>query len=572
MKLGIDFGTCYSFMATMIGTDVRTTLVDNADMYSGIPTLFMHTNSTNYFGRDALERCIIYPSDYIKEIKRDVRSKPERITLDTEFTYPERGKLGGKSFKAERIVELFIAYLVDTAKKNAKAQGIVGSDIIDEITITTPVGLNSDSTVIEATALYNEMMLRVAKKVTGITDDSRVHVLGEPVAAAMYNLYKNSSDKKQTVLVYDLGGGTIDVAIVEYNPREGLRGKFDAVATGGYTDVGGGNWGNRLKEIVRNKTNFPGVEVDGGYVPEDLQERVLFNNAIEEAKIYLSKATSAVIDFVVKGENYQAIVSRQEFEEATGELLGLTITAVDNAICNFERIKDFKKGTGIKRIDRIVLVGGASQMPQVRRRLREEFPGFPEDSIYLDDPQLAIAAGAAINNDMPVIPRVLHTYGIASNYTVDEVEYNAHKNDTYVDPDEGEIKTKYWILEEDGVKKYQRSGISNIIMKGDPIDTATGYAMASHSYCPLHNNQSKVTFKAYVSESSEKWSEYEKKSLFGYEVNVPSEYHGRATQYSIIAEFRITADGVIELNTYEKKSGRKIHSERFIDLKNKLRG
>lgn len=554
MKLGIDFGTCFSFMSTMIGTDVRTTLVDDADKYSGIPTLFMHTKdpSVDYFGRSAFDRRMTFPNDYKKEIKKDIRMHPERISLDATYTYP----IGGKYYKAESIVEKFITYLVDTAKKNAKAQGIPDSSVIDEITITAPVGLNSDSNAMEATALYNEMLIRVAKKVSGIKDDSRVHVLGEPVAAAMYNIHKNNSEGKQTILVYDLGGGTFDAAIVEYNPKGGTKGKFEAIATGGYTDVGGGDWDNCLKEIIKKKTNFSGIKIEGsGYVPENSKERERFEQSIVEAKILLSKKTKALVDFNIGRTEYAETVSREEFEQASRPFLEKTIKIVNDVLRTYEEQKDLATGSGIKNIDRIVLVGGASQMPQVRNRLMEVFPQFPATSIYLDEPQLAIAAGASINNNMPVRPRVLHTYGIGSNYTVDEAEYKAHKNDKYIDPDDGEEMTKYWIQEEDGVKEYKRRGVSNIIMKGATIDN--GYAEASSTYSPLSDRQTKVGFNVYVSESSEDWSDYEKPSLFGYTVEIPSEFHGKATQYSIIAEFRITDDGVVILKTYEEKDGKR---------------
>lgn len=540
MKLGIDFGTCFSFMATMIGSDVRTTLVDDVDKYSGIPTLFMHTKQNqDYYGRDAFNRLKDNPQDCIKEIKKDIRIHPERITPAATYKYPP---LGEQYYKPETIVELFIKYLIETAKKNARAQGIVDCNDIDEITITAPVGLNSDYKAKEATALYNEMLIRVAKKTTGINDNSRIHILGEPIAAAMYNIRKHNAEGKQTILVYDLGGGTFDSAIVEYNPNSTTKEKYDAISTGGYTDVGGGDWDNCLKEIVKNKTHFSGEQtIERGYVPKDPVDRAVFENEIVEAKIYLSTHNRAVVDFEVDRNIYSATISREEFEKASEKYLEKTMKIVDDVLRGYEDQKGLSAGQGINSINRIVLVGGASQMPQVRQRLLKKFPKF-ENRIYLDEPQLAIAAGAAINNAAPVVPKVLHTYGI-----------DCHQRST------------------------DRDRINNIIYKGTLI--YGDFAADRESYQPRTDTQTAVAFNVYVSdvlkgedeiEDNRGWIDFDgRQPLFGYSVDVPSEYSGRATQYGIIAEFRILKNGTVELYTYEKderkedNKGKEIHHDRF---------
>lgn len=545
MKLGIDFGTCFSFMATMIGTDVRTTLVDDADRYSGLPTLFMHIENPDaeYYGRMAYDRIKRYPENCIKEIKKDIRIYPERISQASNYTY----LLGGEVYKAEDIVKKFINYLVETAKTNAKKQGIADCNEIDEITITAPVGLNSDAKAMEACALYNEMLKRVAKQVTGITDDSRVHVLGEPIAAAIYNMHKHGIKEKQTILVYDLGGGTFDSAIVEYDPTNS---KYEPIATGGYTDVGGGDWDNCIKAIIKRKTNFTGVEKAGrGYIPEDPHECAMFEAGVIEAKILLSSQPKALVNFTVGSNDYTEIITREEFEKESRSYLEKTISIVKDVIRQYEQQRKLSAGKGIQKIDRIVLVGGASQMPQVRARLKEEFPKFPDESIYLDDPQLAIAAGAAINNSAPVIPKVLHTYGISSSKEVSKEEYERNIGDPL-----------YFVNDEDGKKEYFKKMISNIIFKGTTI--SGGYAEASKQYWPIESTQQRLRFAAYVSESSEHWIELENRPLFEYIVPIKPKTGQTAKQCVFTAKFRITTDGIVELYTYNQDN-EEVGFERF---------
>ena len=592
MKLGIDFGTCFSFMASTHGDKnnfyLSTALVDDGDVRTGVPTLFMHLKDDGqhyYFGSDALARMGFYPDDFIKEIKKDIRKYPSRIdrTVPKENQYTYR--LGGKGFEAEEIVRLIMKYLVETAQKNSRRQNNTpGYDSIDEITITSPVGSTDEERAREATALYNEMLQRVASEVTGIKDYSRIHILGEPVAAAIYHLYKSKSETDQTILVYDLGGGTFDAAIVEYNSKS--KEKYNVIATSGYTTVGGGDWDNCLKDIIAEKKPFPYVCYDEehqdpqlkgrGKVPEDVGERLNFESNVVKGKIELSTEDETTIRFTVKGVPYKVEVTRGEFEEASREYLEKTMAVVADVIAQYVEKKKLSHENAIKNIDKIVMVGGASQMPQVKRRLLEIYPKF-KDSIFLDDPQLAIAAGAAIYDTGAIIQRVMHTYGVGSNEIIEEEEYEVHKGEKYTDPDDHQEKDKYWVNDDDKKHPYRRAGISNIIFKGTVIDSKKKYAEAYSSYTPSKNNQDSVEFSVYMSDSDKMHMDYsDKPRLFKYVVTVPDRYYNpeknlyNAREFSVIVEFQVTLDGTLIVHNYEKnKDGTKgrelIPPQRFPD-------
>ena len=401
MLLGIDFGTCYSFLTTMIGKDPYTGIT-NPD--TGIPTVFFRDASgKEYCGEDAVQYSATHPQDLITELKRKIRDDANLLNEDGQSVF----RSGGKDYSTSEIVEKIVKYLVDKAISMADKQELPKSISrkVERITITTPVGLGERK---NSATQYNRFMAKIVGKVTGLSSD-KIHIIEEPKAAALAYLSENNTGKDQTILVYDLGGGTIDVSIVEYKVSTN---QYIIKSNKGNTERGGLDWDEALAKLVISK---------GGLSPSSPKDKAVFKQEIIRAKHMLSDTSRDVfgehVAYVVGDRVSDIKITRQEFEAATKRLLEDTMDVVKQAI------KDYHGLVSIQGINKIILVGGASQMPQVRERLLREFPTLGNENIVSYKPSMAISMGAAIwsrimdNTDPTPTPMLVHdcaphTYGI----------------------------------------------------------------------------------------------------------------------------------------------------------------
>jgi molecular chaperone DnaK len=225
---------------------------------------------------------------------------------------------------------------------------------------------------------------RAATKTAG--ELARLNVLSiinEPTAAAI--AYGLSSDaEKRTVLVYDLGGGTFDVTVVEAS-SEVIR----AVATGGDRELGGADWDAMLKDLIldRFREQCPDAED-----PENDAEAVgELGKTAEEAKKSLSRTTKYGMSFTANTARASFDITRQEFEERTEDLVERTLRYT-------ELVLDAAREKGVDHLDEVILVGGMSRVPVIAQRLTERlrarFPNVPQPR--LADPDQIVAKGAAL--------------------------------------------------------------------------------------------------------------------------------------------------------------------------------
>ena len=521
MKLGIDFGTCFSFISTMIGNDIRTSLVDDEYKNAGVPTLFYHDGKRTICGNNAKNLGANHPEYLVSAIKRDLKEHPDRAKVGTTYTYKNTGCTG------EQIVENYITYLIEMAKENAKKQGVPGGKTIDEVVITAPVGFDMHGQrETDGIATYREMLRRATEKVTKLPRN-KVHIIGEPEAAAMYYFHRNPSSKKETVLVYDLGGGTFDAAIVEYDPAASK--KYSVLATGGDTKLGGMDWDNCMKKIIKQKTNFPSVRGENGVdIPEDPNQRLKYETAVTESKITLSRDERAVILFNVKGQDFMPLITREEFERESATLLQKTIEVIKTGtLPNYERIKGYSRGTGINHIDKIILVGGASQMPQVRNKLIEEFgKKIKSTNIVSESPQLAIACGAVLYNERNTVMRTNYTYGIKV------IDSKASGNSINTD---------------------DCYSISNILKKG--VEFNGSYVeQYRDGYSPHNEHQDHVLIETYISDSNEDkipLNSAKKANEFRFNVKLTNGIT-KAKDMSYRVTFKVTRDNVVEITVIDQ--------------------
>lgn len=202
----------------------------------------------------------------------------------------------------------------------------------------------------------------------------KVHLIEEPTAAAVYYGYKG--DKNETVLVYDLGGGTFDVVAVEINGYD-----YNCFVVEGDQQLGGKDWDFCMQEIIKNKLAENGID----YEDLDDEDNATIQNEAEKAKKSLTSKKTTDVRLKLSAGKANFEVTREEFEEATKSLLDRTIETT-------RKVKGQAEEKG-KKITKILLVGGSSYMPQVQERLVTEFPDLEVPNPM--DPNMAVSKGAA---------------------------------------------------------------------------------------------------------------------------------------------------------------------------------
>lgn len=345
MVFGIDLGTTYSAISYIDETG-RATICRNSDGQETTPSVVFFENESNVVvGSVAKQSAVSLPDRVVSLIKREMGSK-----ATFEFD--------GKTYTPESISSLILKQLVNDAQAHS------GSEV-EKVVISVPA--------------YFGMLERDATKNAGrIAGLDVIGIVPEPVAAALhYEATTRASG--QTILVYDLGGGTFDTTVIQVSHDE-----ITVLCTDGDDRLGGADWDARLCDHLLAKFQEqapPGTDVEDD--EEFLQSLV---TTAEDAKKQLSKRESRPVALRGAGVAAQIDVTRAEFEELTQDLLDKTIEIVRRTLATLETKAP---GTGI---DEVLLVGGSTHMPAVAQRLSKEFGWQPK----LHDPELAVARGAAI--------------------------------------------------------------------------------------------------------------------------------------------------------------------------------
>lgn len=339
--IGIDLGTTNTVAAFMDGG--RPIIIPDAEGKRLTPSVVASVNGAILVGREAKNHDAAETT--IASVKRHMGTG-RRINLN------------GRDYAPQEISAMILQ------KIKANASAYLGEHI-DKAVITVPAYFNNEQ--------------RQATRDAGIIAGLEVkRIINEPTAAALaYGLGKEDT---HTVMVWDLGGGTFDVSILELG-----QGIFEVRAVNGDTHLGGDDWDQRIVERLSNGffTQKPALE---GFNQE--AEFRKFREAVEEAKIALSYALSTTINIPGIMENnglFEIILTRKGFEEMTSDLLKrlaepTTQALADAALCYAD-------------IDRVILVGGATRMPAVQELARKLTGRQPYKDINPDE---AVALGAAI--------------------------------------------------------------------------------------------------------------------------------------------------------------------------------
>lgn len=241
------------------------------------------------------------------------------------------------------------------------AEQYVGGDAVKDVVITVPA--------------YFDDARRIATKQAGkIAGLNVLRVINEPTAAAI--AFGLDLEQNGKVLVYDLGGGTFDVTVMDIN-----EGNFDVVATGGDSQLGGVNFDQKLMALIIRQLAEQGCEIDDedDALMADIREKA------EKTKLQLSNVETARPVFTVNGKTIRIEITRAEFEKECEALMQRTQLLLEDVMN--------QKGLTWSDIGQLLVVGGSTRMPMVKKML-EQLSG--KEVVYKVDPDTAVARGAAI--------------------------------------------------------------------------------------------------------------------------------------------------------------------------------
>ncbi|MDR9382659.1 MAG: molecular chaperone DnaK, partial [Natronomonas sp.] len=242
------------------------------------------------------------------------------------------------------------------------------------------LGDEIEKAVITVPAYFNDRQRQATKNAGEIAGFEVERIVNEPTAAAM--AYGLDDDSEQTVLVYDLGGGTFDVSVLDLG-----GGVYEVVATNGDNDLGGDDWDEAIIDYLAESFE----EEHGIDLREDRQALQRLTEAAEEAKIELSsrKETTINLPFIAATDqgplNLEEKLSRAKFESLTSDLVDRTVGPTEQALAD----AGYSKGD----IDEVILVGGSTRMPQVQEKVEGLTGQTPKKNVNPDE---AVALGAAI--------------------------------------------------------------------------------------------------------------------------------------------------------------------------------
>ncbi len=344
--IGIDLGTTNSCVAVIEGG--KPVVIPNAEGSRTTPSVVSFGKSgERIVGQTAKRQAVVNPDRTISSIKRQMGS---------DF----RVKIDDKSYTPQEISAMILA------KLKTDAEAYIGSTVTEAV-ITVP-------------AYFTDAQRQATKDAGKIAGLDVKRIINEPTAAAL--AYGIDKEKDQKVMVYDLGGGTFDVSIIEMG--DGVQ---EVLATAGNNRLGGDDFDQRvINWIVSEFRRTDGVDLRG-----DKMAMQRIKEAAEKAKIELSGVTTTTISLpyiasdATGTKNLEMTLTRAKFNELTSDLVEATMGPVRQAISD--------SGLNISQIDKVLMVGGSSRIPAVQEAIKSFTGKEPFKGINPDE---CVAVGAAI--------------------------------------------------------------------------------------------------------------------------------------------------------------------------------
>lgn len=344
--IGIDLGTTNSAVAVMDGDKPK--IITNPEGARTTPSVVAFKNGETQVGEVAKRQAITNP-DTIASIKRHIGEAGYKVTVD------------GRSYTPQEVSAMILSYI----KKFA--EDYLGEEV-DKAVITVP-------------AYFDDSQRQATKDAGKIAGLDVKRIINEPTASSLaYGLDQNGKDEK--ILVYDLGGGTFDVSVLELGD-----GVFQVLSTNGDTHLGGDDFDQKIIDwLVDEFKKDNGVDLS-----QDKMALQRLKDAAEKAKKDLSGVSEAQISlpFISAGEagplHLEKTLTRAQFDQLTADLVERTKAPVENAL------KD--AGLSASEIDEVILNGGSTRIPAVQEAVKNWTGKEPNHSINPDE---AVALGAAV--------------------------------------------------------------------------------------------------------------------------------------------------------------------------------
>ncbi|BDI15793.1 chaperone protein dnaK2 [Nostoc cf. commune SO-36] len=367
--VGIDLGTTNSCVAVMEGG--KPTVIANAEGFRTTPSVVAFAkNGDNLVGQIAKRQAVMNTENTFYSVKRFIGRRYDEVSNEaTEVSYKVLSNNGnvkldcpiaGKAFAPEEISAKVLRKLVEDASKYL-------GETVTQAVITVP-------------AYFNDSQRQATKDAGKIAGIEVLRIINEPTAASLaYGFDKKSNE---TILVFDLGGGTFDVSVLEVGD-----GVFEVLATSGDTHLGGDDFDKKIVDFLADKFK----KAEGIDLRKDKQALQRLTEAAEKAKIELSSVTQAEINlpFITATQDgpkhLDTTLTRAQFEELCSDLIDRCRVPVENAL------RDAKLNKG--DIDEVVLVGGSTRIPAVQQIVKQVLGKDPNQSVNPDE---VVAVGAAI--------------------------------------------------------------------------------------------------------------------------------------------------------------------------------
>ncbi|MBD3388179.1 MAG: molecular chaperone DnaK [Candidatus Altiarchaeales archaeon] len=368
--LGIDLGTTNSCMAVMEAG--KPEVISNAEGNRTTPSIVAFTKEDDRLvGQVAKRQAITNPENTVFSVKRFIGRKFKDVEMgeikkSLPFTITEasngdiRIKVKGKEYAAPEISAMVLQ------KLKADAEAYLG-ETVSQAVITVP-------------AYFNDSQRQATKDAGKIAGLDVLRIINEPTAAALaYGLDKKTEEK---IAVYDLGGGTFDISILEVGD-----GVFEVKSTNGNTHLGGDDFDMKVIDWLADEFK----KENGVDLRDDKMTLQRLKDAAEKAKIELSSTTSTEVNlpFITQGSSgplhLNVTLSRSKLEQLTGDLVESTLEPCRKALKDAE--------LSASDIDEVILVGGQTRMPAVQEAVKKLFGRDPHKGVNPDE---VVAVGAAI--------------------------------------------------------------------------------------------------------------------------------------------------------------------------------
>ena len=456
---GIDLGTTYSCIARLDSNGNPEVIRNNDDDSNTVASVVFFENANNVVVGQAAKENIETDGDRVVQfVKREIGKRDTR-------TY----EFDGKTYTPVEISALILARLKDLVE----SQGGTIEDVV--ITVPAYFGLEERSATKQAGELAGLNVLSL---------------INEPTAAALSYCARQFQEDR-TILVYDLGGGTFDVTVVEMSMTQNESGndvqKINVLATGGDDRLGGKDWDDKLFDHILHVCCE-----ESGLTPEEIEAetRQDIRSKVEEAKRKLSKKQSAKVRIDVNGSRTEVVVTRKDFEEMTSDKVAQTMNFVESTL---------QKVPGVK-IDTVLLVGGSTYMPMIKNAVEEKFPG----KVQQHDPDQAVAKGAAIYASMLVVEEGTGSGGGEKTSGENSEGETSDEKNSEVD----QLTTKFDVEDQtprsfgpgvvDTKGSKHKYVLENFIKIGEKMP-----AVFSKTYYPLEDNQERVRLRAFENMSND---------------------------------------------------------------------